>query len=56
MNVNGGSIAIGHPFGATGGRIVLQGLKELRRRDKQFGLMTICAGGAMGVAAVLEVA
>lgn len=56
LNVNGGSIAVGHPFGATGGRIVLQGLKELHRRKKQFALMTICAGGAMGVAAVLEVA
>jgi acetyl-CoA acyltransferase len=56
LNVNGGSIALGHPFGATGARIAMQGLKELRRRGKQFGLMTICAGGAMGVAAVLEVA
>jgi acetyl-CoA acyltransferase len=56
LNVNGGSIALGHPFGATGARIVAQGLKELKRRKKQFGLMTICTGGAMGVAAVLEVA
>ncbi|PIE05515.1 MAG: acetyl-CoA C-acyltransferase FadI [Sorangium cellulosum] len=56
FNVNGGSVAIGHPFGATGGRIVIQGLKELKRRQKQYALMTICAGGAMGVAAVLEVA
>jgi acetyl-CoA acyltransferase len=56
LNVNGGSIALGHPFGATGARIVMQGLKELKLRNKQFGLMTICAGGALGVAAVLEVA
>ncbi len=56
FNVNGGSVAIGHPFGATGARMVMQGLKELKRRQKQFALMTICAGGAMGVAAVLEVA
>ncbi len=56
LNVNGGSIALGHPFGATGGRIVLQALKELKRRKEQYALMTICAGGAMGVAAVLEVA
>ncbi|MCU0694063.1 MAG: acetyl-CoA C-acyltransferase FadI [Polyangiaceae bacterium] len=56
FNVNGGSVALGHPFGATGGRMVMQGLKELKRRQKQFALMTICAGGAMGVAAVLEVA
>jgi acetyl-CoA acyltransferase len=56
LNVNGGSIALGHPFGATGARIVLQGLKALKKRGKQFGLMTICAGGALGLAAVLEVA
>jgi acetyl-CoA acyltransferase len=56
LNVNGGSIALGHPFGATGARIVLQALKELKRRKGQFGLITICAGGALGVAAVLEVA
>jgi acetyl-CoA acyltransferase len=56
LNVNGGSLALGHPFGATGARIVLQCLKELNHRKQQFGLMTICAGGALGVAAVLEVA
>ena len=56
FNVNGGSVALGHPFGATGARIVMQGLKELKNRQKQFALATICAGGAMGVAAVLEVA
>lgn len=56
FNVNGGSVALGHPFGATGARIVMQGLKELKRRQKKYALMTICAGGAMGVAAVLEVA
>jgi len=54
INVNGGSIALGHPFAATGARIVLQGLKELNRRKRQFGLTTICTGGGMGVAAVLE--
>ncbi|MFC1618861.1 acetyl-CoA C-acyltransferase [Candidatus Neomarinimicrobiota bacterium] len=54
MNVNGGSLAYGHPFGATGGRIVISLLQELRRRDKQLGLLTICTANAMGVAMVLE--
>jgi acetyl-CoA acyltransferase len=54
VNVCGGSIAIGHPFGATGGRITLTILNELNRRGGQFGLMTVCAAGAMGFAMVVE--
>ncbi len=54
INVMGGSIAIGHPFGATGGRITVTLLNELRRRSKQFGLITVCAAGAMGFAMVVE--
>lgn len=54
LNVMGGSISIGHPFGATGSRITVTLLNELRRRDKQFGLMTVCAAGGMGFAMVLE--
>ncbi|MQA88989.1 MAG: acetyl-CoA C-acyltransferase FadI [Gemmatimonas sp.] len=54
INVTGGSIAIGHPFGATGGRITLTLLNELRRRGDQFGLITVCAAGAMGFAMVVE--
>ncbi len=54
LNVMGGSIAIGHPFGATGARITTTLLHELRRRDGQFGLMTVCAAGGMGFAMVLE--
>ncbi|MFB0516568.1 MAG: acetyl-CoA C-acyltransferase [Candidatus Neomarinimicrobiota bacterium] len=54
MNVNGGSLAYGHPFGATGGRIVINLLQELRRRDKNLGLLTICTANAMGAAMVLE--
>jgi len=54
LNVNGGSIAYGHPFGATGGRIVINLLQELRRRDKQLGLLTICTANAMGFSMVLE--
>lgn len=54
LNVMGGSISIGHPFGATGSRITVTLLNELRRRDKQFGLMTVCAAGGMGFAMVVE--
>ncbi|MEO8201853.1 MAG: acetyl-CoA C-acyltransferase [Gemmatimonadota bacterium] len=53
-NVMGGSIAIGHPFGATGGRIVTTLANEMVRRDVQFGLISICAQGGMGFALVLE--
>jgi acetyl-CoA acyltransferase len=56
INVLGGSIAIGHPFGATGGRITVTLLNELRRRGRQFGLITVCAAGAMGFAMVVETA
>lgn len=54
LNVMGGSIAIGHPFGATGARITMTLANELRRRGGQFGLMTLCAAGGMGFAMVLE--
>jgi acetyl-CoA acyltransferase len=50
----GGSIAIGHPFGATGGRILTTLCNELVRRGGQFGLMTVCAAGGMGHAMVIE--
>ena len=53
-NVSGGSIAIGHPFGATGARIVTTLANEMQRRDVQFGLVSICAQGGMGFAMVLE--
>ncbi len=54
LNVMGGSIAIGHPFGATGGRILTTLASELARRGGQFGLMTVCAAGGMGHAMVIE--
>ena len=54
LNVMGGSIAIGHPFGATGARITTTLLNELCRRGGQFGLMTVCAAGGMGFAMVVE--
>jgi acetyl-CoA acyltransferase len=54
INVMGGSIAIGHPFGATGGRIVTTLANEMKRRDVQFGLVSVCAQGGMAFAMVLE--
>ncbi|MDH3495676.1 MAG: acetyl-CoA C-acyltransferase, partial [Gemmatimonadota bacterium] len=54
VNVMGGSIAIGHPFGATGGRVTLTLVHEMQRRDVQFGLISVCAQGGMGFAMVLE--
>ncbi|GAC1352184.1 MAG: acetyl-CoA C-acyltransferase FadI [Polyangiales bacterium] len=56
FNVYGGSIAIGHPFAATGARMVTTTLRELKRRKGKFGLVTLCAAGGLGAAAVLEVA
>jgi acetyl-CoA acyltransferase len=55
FNVHGGSIAVGHPFAATGARLVTTALRELRRRKGQYGLVTACAAGGLGAAAVLEV-
>jgi acetyl-CoA acyltransferase len=54
INVMGGSIAIGHPFGATGGRLVTTLANEMGRRDVQFGLISVCAQGGMASAVVLE--
>lgn len=55
LNVNGGAIALGHPVGATGGRLILTLLHELRRRGLQSGLATLCIGGGQGAALALEV-
>src|SRR5580692_6039281 len=54
LNVMGGSIALGHPFGATGARILTTLCHELGRRDSEFGLLTVCAAGGMGHAMVIE--
>jgi acetyl-CoA acetyltransferase family protein len=54
LNVNGGAIALGHPVGATGTRLVLTLLKELRRRNVHRGLATLCVGGGQGAALLLE--
>ena len=54
VNVNGGAIAMGHPLGATGAMIVGTLLDELERRDQSLGLATLCVGGGMGIATVIE--
>ena len=54
LNVHGGAIALGHPFGATGARIMTTLLNAMRLRDAQFGLETMCVGGGQGMAVVLE--
>ncbi len=54
LNVNGGAIALGHPIGASGARILVTLLHELKRRDARYGLATLCIGGGMGIATVVE--
>jgi len=54
LNVNGGAIAVGHPFGMTGARITSTLINSLRHHDKQFGVETMCVGGGMGMAMVIE--
>jgi len=54
VNVNGGAIALGHPLGATGTRLVITLLQELRRRKKKYGLATACIGGGQGIAVIVE--
>jgi acetyl-CoA C-acetyltransferase len=54
LNVNGSGISLGHPIGATGGRILANLLRELDRREGRFGLETMCIGGGQGIAAVFE--
>jgi acetyl-CoA acetyltransferase family protein len=55
LNINGGSVALGHPVGMTGTRIVIHTLKELRRKQKNRGLATLCIGGGQGASFILEV-
>jgi acetyl-CoA C-acetyltransferase len=54
LNVNGGAIALGHPVGATGSRLITTALHELERRDGQFALISMCCGGALATAGVIE--
>lgn len=54
VNVNGGAIALGHPVGSTGSRLITTALHELERTGKQTALITMCAGGAMATATIIE--
>jgi acetyl-CoA C-acetyltransferase len=54
LNVNGGAIAMGHPLGATGAMLVGTLLDELERRQLKRGLVTLCVGGGMGIATIVE--
>ena len=54
VNVNGGAIALGHPLGATGAMLIGTVLDELERRDKTTALVTLCIGGGMGIATIIE--
>ena len=54
VNVNGGAIALGHPVGATGARLITTILNELERRDQQFGLVSMCCGGALATGTIIE--
>ena len=54
VNVNGGAIAMGHPLGATGAMILGTLLDELERQNKKRGLITLCVGGGMGIATIIE--
>lgn len=55
VNVNGGAIALGHPLGATGAILTLKLIHELKRQGKKYGVITMCIGGGMGAAGVIEV-
>ena len=54
MNVNGGAIALGHPMGATGTKLTVQILNEMKRRGSKYGMVTMCIGGGMGAAGIFE--
>lgn len=54
VNVNGGAIALGHPLGATGAKLTVQLINEMKRRKAQYGMVTMCIGGGMGAAAIFE--
>ncbi len=54
VNVNGGAIALGHPVGSTGTRLITTALHELERTDGEFALVSMCCGGSLGTAAILQ--
>jgi acetyl-CoA acyltransferase len=53
-NVNGGAIALGHPLGATGTKLTIQLISEMKRRGSRYGMVTMCIGGGMGAAGIFE--
>ena len=55
LNVNGGAIALGHPIGASGARILVTLLHEMKRRNSRYGLATLCIGGGQGIASIVEI-
>ncbi|MGB0009627.1 MAG: acetyl-CoA C-acyltransferase, partial [Candidatus Sulfotelmatobacter sp.] len=54
INTNGGAIALGHPLGCTGAKLTATIIRELKRRDARYGLVTMCVGGGMGAAGIFE--
>jgi acetyl-CoA C-acetyltransferase len=54
VNVNGSCVSIGHPLGATGARILISLINEMRRRRSRYGMIAICGGGGMGVSGIIE--
>src|SRR3712207_2707688 len=54
INVNGGAIALGHPMGATGTKLTIQIIHEMKRRNSKYGMVTMCIGGGMGAAGIFE--
>ena len=54
VNVNGGAVALGHPLGATGAKLTVQLIHEMKRRKVQFGMVSMCIGGGMGAAGIFE--
>jgi acetyl-CoA acyltransferase len=54
INVNGGAIALGHPLGCTGAKLTATIIRELKRGNKKYGLVTMCVGGGMGAAGIIE--
>jgi acetyl-CoA acyltransferase len=54
VNPNGGAIALGHPLGCTGGKLTVQIINELKRRNKKYGIVSACVGGGQGIAGVIE--
>jgi acetyl-CoA acetyltransferase len=54
VNVNGGAIALGHPLGSTGARLITTLLHELERSDKEWGLVTMCCGGGLGTGTLIQ--